>query len=63
VGSCEHSNVSVGSIKGRELLDWLNDLASEELCSMELVSLLVSWFGLVSLVSQSVEFEMDQYVT
>jgi hypothetical protein len=36
--SCEHSNKSSGSIKGREFLDQLSDLlASEEgLCSMEL---------------------------
>jgi hypothetical protein len=39
VGSCEVGNELLGSIKGRELYDYLRDylLASQEgLCSMEL---------------------------
>jgi hypothetical protein len=39
-GSCEHGDELSGSIKVREFLDYLNDLASQEgLCSMELVIL------------------------
>jgi hypothetical protein len=37
-GSCEHDE-PLGSIKGREFLDQLSDLlASQGLCSVELVS-------------------------
>jgi hypothetical protein len=28
-GSCEHGNESLGSIKGREFLDWLTVLLAE----------------------------------
>jgi hypothetical protein len=35
---CEHSTEMLGSTEGREVLEWLRDLASEEgLCSMELL--------------------------
>jgi hypothetical protein len=37
-GSCEHGNEPPGSIKCGEFLDWLSVLlASQGLCSMELV--------------------------
>jgi hypothetical protein len=38
VGSCEYSNELLGCIRGREFLNYLSDLASQGLCSMELLS-------------------------
>jgi hypothetical protein len=39
IGSCEHGDEPLGSIKCREFLDWLSILlASQGLCSMEIVS-------------------------
>jgi hypothetical protein len=39
VGSCEHGNEALHSMKGRELFDWLSDLVCQErFSSVELIS-------------------------
>jgi hypothetical protein len=56
-GSCEHGDEPLGSIKGREFLDQMTlklVLASEGLCSMELVN--CTTFKAAGIISNS---EMD----
>jgi hypothetical protein len=38
VGSYEHGNEPSGSIKSKKFPYWLSDLASQGLCSMDIVS-------------------------